>query len=206
MKFLSNTAKGVKAKKKLKHWVPMCETWAFNIERYTRLTQNGDSPYNNNERANVGLLAGAAWSCGNIALEEFQSIKGCEGQEANGRVDLWLCSENNKEEYVEAKFKKMSINGDYLKHIDTTLNFAIDDAKHTKGDDDVSSIGLAFIVLYMKEREPIDVLDSLDEAITNINKNIDVDIISWCFPERDVEHVFEDGYIVPGVIMLGKLV
>ena len=206
MKILSNTAKGTKAKKKLKHWIPMCNTWAFNIERYTRLTYQGDSPYNNNERANIGLLAGAAWSCGNIALEEFQSLKGGEGNETNGRIDLWLCSENKKDEYIEAKFKRMSINGNYLKNIKATLEAAVNDAKYTKRDDDEISIGVAFIVFYIKEHSVNDVLSSLDEAIFNINKNINADILSWCFPERDVEFVDSDGYIYPGIIMLGKRV
>jgi len=184
----------------------MCETWAFNIERYTRFTECEDSPYDNNERANVGLLAGAAWSCGNIALEEFQSSKGREGNVVNGRVDLWLMSENKKEEWVEAKFKRMSIDGNYINNINAVLNLATKDAQHTKGDDDVTSIGLVFIVFYMKERSPTEVLNSLDTAILNINKQVNADIMAWCFPERDVEHVDKDGYIIPGIIMLGNRV
>ncbi|WP_135383125.1 hypothetical protein [Vibrio tasmaniensis] len=206
MKFLSNSSKGLKIKKKMKHWTSMCETWAFHIERYARLTECGDTPYNNNERANVGLLASSAWASGAIALEEFQSVKGNDGEEVNGRIDLWLSFESGTEDYVEAKFKKMSIDGNYLNQIEQSLASTVKDALHTKGSDDVSAVAVTFIVFYMKSRSPDEVLNSIDEAILNVNKNIKADVMAWCFPERDVEHVYSDDYIVPGVLMLGKKV
>ncbi|WP_235676569.1 MULTISPECIES: hypothetical protein [unclassified Vibrio] len=204
MKILSSTVKGVVAKEKLKHWVPMCNTWAFNIERYTRLTESGDAPYDNNERANVSLLAGAAWSCGNIALEEFQTIKGSGDSEKNGRIDLWLCSEESDEEYVEAKFKRISINGDYIKHIELSLTDAVEDAEFSRGDDGISTVGVSFIVFFMKERSIPNIIKALDEAIKNVQSSIEHDLLSWCYPERDMTHVYSDGYIVPGILMIAK--
>jgi len=204
MKVLSSTIHGVKAKKKLEHWIPMCKSWAFNIERYARLTDSGDAPYDNNERANVGLLAGAAWSCGNIALEEFQTTKGGEGKEKQGRIDLWLCNESSQEEYVEAKFKRTSIKGNYLKNIQTTLDQAVKDAYFSKGDEIIDSIGIAFIVFYMKQTSIENIIKEMDEVLDNVVSNIKHDLVSWCFPDRDMQHVFDDGYIVPGIVMIAK--
>lgn len=204
MKALSLTIHGVQAKKKLSHWIPMCKSWAFNIERYARLTEEGDAPYDNNERANVGLLAGAAWSCGNVALEEFQTTKGAEGDEKQGRIDLWLCNEESKEEYVEAKFKRTSVKGNYLKNVQGALDSAVSDAKFSKGDADIDSIGVAFIVFYMKEAPLEDVIHEMDTVIHEISVNIKCDLVSWCFPDKDMKHVFSDGYIVPGIVMVAK--
>ncbi len=206
MKVLSATVHGVKANKELNHWIPMCHSWAFNIERYARLTIEGDAPYDNNERANIGLLAGAAWSCGNIALEEFQTTKGAQDSERNGRIDLWLCDENTQEEYIEAKFKRMSVNGDFVKNISSTLQDAVSDAEFSKGDQDIDGIGVAFIVFYMKERPMNDVLDEMDCVLSKTIADVEYDLISWCFPEKDIKHVFSDGYIVPGILMLAKKV
>jgi len=203
----SGAVKGVKADKLLKHWIPMCETWAFNIERYTRLAQNNkrlpydnNKPYNKTERANVGMLAGAAWSCGNIALEEFQFDKA----DGKGRVDLWLCNENYKDEYVEAKFNRTSIKGKYLAKIKDTLDAAIEDAKRSKGKNDFSFVGVAFIILTVKKQELNVVLELLEQAISEIDKEIDNDLLAWCFPEQDLKHIHPNGLIAPGVIMLGK--
>ena len=206
MKVLSATVHGVKANNELNHWIPMCHSWAFNIERYARLTIEGDAPYDNNERANVGLLAGAAWSCGNVALEEFQTTKGIGTDEKNGRIDLWLCDENTQEEYVEAKFKRMSVNGDFVKNISSVLKAATDDAMVSKGDQDIDGIGVAFIVFYLKAQKVNEILEKMDEVLSTTISNVDHDLISWCFPEKDLKHVFEDGYTVPGIVMIAKKV
>lgn len=185
MKILSTTVSGVKTNKQLEYWIPMCKSWAFNIERYTRLTELGDAPYDNNERANVGLLAGAAWSCGNIALEEFQTTKGTGKNEKNGRIDLWICSENGTEDCIEAKFKRMSLKGDYLTHIQSTLDKAVDDADFSRGgDEDIASVGIAFIVFYIKNSPISDIIKALDSAIQDVRSNVEHDLLSWCYPER----------------------
>ncbi|MBV9468897.1 MAG: hypothetical protein JOZ57_06590 [Abitibacteriaceae bacterium] len=53
-------------------WETLLEEWVLLIERYCRLAP-GKAPYWYSERSNVGLLAGAAWRCGWISLEEFQA-------------------------------------------------------------------------------------------------------------------------------------
>lgn len=75
----------------LKEWQTLFEEWILAVERFCRLSP-GDAPYWYTERANVGTLAGAAWRCGWIALEEFQGDKSEQSLGWRGRLDLWLSS------------------------------------------------------------------------------------------------------------------
>ncbi len=53
--------------KKLNHFKLLLEEWSLLIERYCRISE-GDAPYWYTERANIGLIAGAAWRCGWLSL------------------------------------------------------------------------------------------------------------------------------------------
>lgn len=205
MKFFSNTAKGFKVKRRLKHWTPICEAWAFNLERYCRLADVGDIPYYTNERANVGFLAGAAWSAGAIAMEEFPCDKGTTGNEVSGRVDLWICSENGKEEYIEAKFKSVSVHGNYINQINKVMEKAIAAAQHTKGDSDSRTVAISFIAFEINEPSSDKVLEYSENALIDISKQVDFDLLAWCFPESCVEYVADD-WVFPGIVMIGKVI
>lgn len=54
---------------------PVLQAWIDGIDQYVQLFDGHDLPYWYNERANVGVLSGAAWKAGWVALEEFQSLK-----------------------------------------------------------------------------------------------------------------------------------
>ncbi|MGF1733671.1 hypothetical protein [Photobacterium kasasachensis] len=195
---------GVKATDNLSHWIPMCEKWSDFLVKYTSITHESDTAFNTNERANIGTLASAAWASGYIALEEFQDIKGDEKTSRNGRVDLWLRSPCGQSEYIEAKYKKCSINGNFIKHINEYLGKAIDDALHTKGGSDVNSVGLTFFVPYMKKSRSGNITEDLNYVLSTIENNIEHDLLAWCFPERDINYRHYDGYAVPGVIMIAR--
>ena len=104
----------IKNKRQFGHWATTLEEWHLAIERYCRITEGADNPYWYNERANIGILAGAAWRSGKIALEEFQmqkivftengTLEESPKKEKSGRCDLWI-SDGNKSEFIEAKFK-----------------------------------------------------------------------------------------------------
>jgi len=60
-----------------------------------------DAPFYYTERANVGVLSGAAWKAGWLALEEFGVKK--RGKK-RGSCDLYIHSIDGKQgEYIEAK-------------------------------------------------------------------------------------------------------
>lgn len=208
----------IKNKRQLGHWDALLEEWLLCIERFSRITE-GDVPYWYNERANIGVLAGAAWRCGRIALEEFQyekidvSLSGETDEDIQknwaGRCDLWISSER-AEELIEAKFRWINMRSDKMIDIaQRVLDDAVRDATNTKGLDDIKAIGVAFLPVYTKanklnlqDNELIHLL--INETINNACK-IKADAIAWCFPKRLRQHVAQkhDNYL-PGVIVLAK--
>ena len=200
--------KGFKTKKKLKHWDSLCEEWTFIIEKYCRLTEEGDAPFIFKERANIGILAGAAWRCGRVALEEFRKEKVGKGDSWTGRADLWISTDNFKEELIEAKFDWLSLEArDPAKVASDNLLKAYDDAVDTQGGECVRSIGVAFLALYVKNGETKDLQSLVDSTIAIVKKQTNWDAIAWCCPkEQMIFHDYDDGTTCPGVIMLAKVV
>jgi len=87
--------------KKQKAWKGVLKEWASLMDRYVDFHDNDPAPYAYNERANVGLLAGAILlhDKKNHCLEEYSAQK----RNSTGRVDLWAVVK--KETYLaEAKF------------------------------------------------------------------------------------------------------
>lgn len=54
---------------------PVLQAWIDSVQQYNKLFKGNDLPYWYNERANVSVLAGAAWKAGFVALEEYQTQK-----------------------------------------------------------------------------------------------------------------------------------
>jgi hypothetical protein len=203
-----------KSRGKLRHWSGMIEEWLLNIERYGRVT-DGDVPYWYNERANVSVLAGAAWRCGWVALEEFQTEKQepvpeegdvIDAKRWKGRCDLFICSDR-RSDTIEAKFKWLSLNSkDIEGQSSQLLDKALSDAHNTSCGENIYAVGVAFIPFYIKESALFrDIDEQIDEALDEMKKT-GADLIAWCFPEFMRDKVSEKGYIHPGVVMLAKLV
>ncbi|MBG0847374.1 hypothetical protein H3222_19405 [Pseudomonas chengduensis] len=53
----------------------LLKSWVEMVERYCTQHENQDNPWWYNERASLSTLAGAAWSSGWSALEEYSSVK-----------------------------------------------------------------------------------------------------------------------------------
>jgi len=203
-----------KSRGKLRHWSGMIEEWLLNIERYGRVT-DGDVPYWYNERANVSVLAGAAWRCGWVALEEFQTEKQepvpeegdvIDAKRWKGRCDLFICSDV-RSDTIEAKFKWLSLNSrDIEGQSSQLLDKALSDAHNTSCGESIHAVGVAFIPFYIKEAALSEDIDELIDGALDEMKKIGADLIAWCFPEFMRDNVSEKGYIHPGVVMLAKLV
>lgn len=86
----------------------MLTGWILTNQRYVELLRQKDCCWWYNERTNVSVLAGAAWSMGRAAIEEYPSSKLMKGslQEdtdtSRGRVDLYITS-NHDDIAIEAK-------------------------------------------------------------------------------------------------------
>ena len=193
----------IKNRKGLKHWEALIEEWLLCIERYCRVAAGEDAPFIYTERANIGVLAGAAWRCGRMALEEFQYQKGYRNKEKwNGRADLYLASEHS-EEMIEAKFGWLSLSTTdrVQSRVNAVLNLATTDAKNTKGSHaGTSCIAVAFLPAWLPTKHPNKLEPKIQSAIECL-PGANSHAVAWCFPKeyRRVESSL--GNYTPGVIM-----
>lgn len=205
----------IKNKRNFGHWATTLEEWTLAIDRYCRVTEGTDNPYWYNERANIGILAGAAWRSGKIALEEFQTKKievtedgtseETPKKEKSGRCDLWIC-DDKKSEHIEAKLKWVNLLSENKRtFVEGCLDNAVSDACRISGIEELSGLGIAFIPVYVKatkvnEASPIE--DAIHNSIFEFSK-IKCDIIAWSFPHQFRSYVGERyGNHMPGVFML----
>ena len=189
------------------HWESLIEEWHLAINRYCRITKNeNDAPYWYNERANIGVLAGAAWRCGRVALEEFQNEKGNKSKKWVGRADLWIGYENGQE-IIEAKFKWLSLRShDPVNIAKSQLHLAHDDAISSRGSDaSLLAIAVSFLPTYVPKKY----YDDLEGLVNNLLKemqHMDCGLIAWIFPKVMQEYVTENGNVCPGVILVANII
>lgn len=176
---------------KLQHWSPLLEEWLLLIDRYCRRMENGDLPFYHAEKANTGILAGAAWRAGWITLQEFPEKK----LNKRGIVDLWFFPENKEmDEYIEAKLCWT------LNHIEDDLLRATDDVNKIEKDERCIRIGLLFICPTYKQH--IEIEQEIKEAIETVSK-VNSDVFAWSFPTQ-ARQVCRDNKIYPGIFLIAK--
>jgi hypothetical protein len=122
----------------LAHWNELLWAWIALTRRYCDFIED-EAPYYHTERANIGIVAGAAWNAGWISLEEFGARKRGIKQ---GRCDLYIYPSNKERgEYIEAKHSW------HFDRAESGLDLAISDARNIfpyKGEAAVK-IGVLFI-------------------------------------------------------------
>ncbi|MCB0743518.1 MAG: hypothetical protein KDC67_06415 [Ignavibacteriae bacterium] len=207
MNKVTETIRGykIKSRKGLSHWDALLEEWMLCIERYTRV-RYGDQPYAYNERANIGLLAAAAWRCGRTAIEETRAIKGYFNKPKwTGRIDLWI-GDDKEEELIESKFKWLPINSpkDADLIISLTMKEALADAKKSAGiykNDGVRSLGIGFFPVYLKSRHKNKINEMILKSV-NEAQLYPYHAIAWCFPKEARNEITEQKNLLPGIIMV----
>lgn len=194
----------VRTRKGIQHWDALLEEWLLCIERYCRVAAGDDAPFIYTERANIGLLAGAAWRCGWMALEEFQYQKGYKNKPKwNGRADLYLASEST-EEMIEAKFSWLSLWSPKSAPARATnvLGRAIKAAKQTKGGhSNLRCLAVAFLPVWLPSKRS-DVLEKKIEATIAELSGAEFHALAWCFPKeyRRIENSW--GNYMPGIVLV----
>ncbi len=195
---------------KLKHLKPLLEKWQNLHEEYC-IAEEEDSLYWYNERANISVLAGAIWKSKDwFALEEFRVDKKSR-RTFKGRSDLWFLL-NNKHYIAEAKQLWISLTNkkiDRNQKIQKKLNEAIQDAEKTKNGvmkyyKPDYTLGIVFIVPYIAENKIKEIDDRLKLLIDNIKKNIEYDLMAYCFPNHFLQG--DTGYYYPGVVLVIRMI
>jgi hypothetical protein len=195
----------VKQRKGMVHWEPLLEEWLLANARYCRVMDGDDAAYIYRERTQIGILSGAAWRCGRIALEETPKEKGHRNKTKwLGRTDLYMATEDT-EELIEAKYKWLSLNSTQLAELAIkALGEALKDAKLTRSNDkDLRCIGLVFLPVYLPPSSQKSIDEKIASAIEEIS-SLKCHSVAWFFPKEFRAH--KDGYknIIPGVFMLAS--
>ncbi|MDZ4190740.1 hypothetical protein OF113_14025 [Ectopseudomonas chengduensis] len=116
----------------------LLKSWVEMVERYCTQHENQDNPWWYNERASLSTLAGAAWSSGWSALEEYSSVKrqkapadGVEhGDTRLGRVDLFVMSPKGTSMTFEAKhaWQRIGPRANRLRYVEKGMKAAWEDS------------------------------------------------------------------------------
>ncbi len=174
--------------------------WIENTDKYVDYFGGDDLPYWFNERANVGVLAAAAWQAGFVSLEEHQieKVSGV-GEDKKGRNDLYISSKE-EELYIEAKviFPNISNINRLEKSINTRLKKAIDDTKKLKGN--IPKAALLFIAPYSRDKKGANQLQI--DNFKNLIKGHSSPIKAWAFPEMAQTSSSHDDKYYPGVALI----
>ncbi|AYH01800.1 hypothetical protein F6Q07_01680 [Pectobacterium parmentieri] len=161
--------------------------WISANQRYVELLNRTDCCWWYNERTNVSVLAGAAWSLGWAAIEEYPSGKKRKGDTeenldnntSKGRVDLYIKSELESIA-LEAKHVWHKLDKDINKDI-CYIDYARSDAECL-----IKQAGrhfaATFVVFYTKENLNAFILEeSISATINHTIKKISNDAISYAY-------------------------
>mgnify|MGYP001553940431 CR=1 FL=1 len=175
--------------------------WIECTKKYVDYWEGDDLPYWYNERANVSVLAGAAWRAGFIALEEYQIVKESSEKEYKiGRNDLFL-SDRENDIYIEAKvlFPEIGSLNIFEQNgvVKEKHNQAVSDANEIK--DESKLVGALFIAPYLNDNLNSD--NRICSFIAEIEK-YDAPIKAWCFSKEWQKATSHNDRHYPGVALL----
>ncbi|AIK13478.1 MULTISPECIES: hypothetical protein [Pectobacterium] len=184
--------------------------WIQANQRYVDLLGKKDCCWWYNERTNVSVLAGAAWSLGWAAIEEYPSnkrMKGCLQENTDtskGRVDLYI---TNKNDDVAIEAKHAWYNLDNINESNAITNFKMDearsDANRLVGQAD-RHFSATFVVFYTKiNSQEIIAEEYIEQLIDGAIPNYRRECVSYAYL-IDQQFMFKNelGYYYPSVALI----
>jgi hypothetical protein len=187
---------------RLAHLQPVFRAWQRCIQRYVAFCAGHDAPYWYNERANVSVLAGAAWTLKRFAaLEEYSTIKGKGAERGPGRVDLWLSSD--KHEWVfEAKFRWVRISHRLRRAVKRDAS-VLADAQRVY---DCDNKGVIIFYVPWVPRGTSVTSAQIESFISTFLKQQPLGLVAWSFPAtvRGLKSR-KDNHCYPGILLTATL-
>lgn len=190
---------------------PVLETWTKLVAKYSDAFPSENCCYWFNERANVSVLAAAAWkSPGSwLSLEEFSTTKhGDDENLRNGRCDLLITDTLNDKSYaLEAKHAWQNIGlrcEDRYFKAERKLGAAWRDASKLHKSEAAVRVAACFVIpqLPAVEVDGDDLSEALDEWVEGMSQRVKADAIAWVFPKASRSLGAENGRLYPGVCLL----
>jgi hypothetical protein len=196
--------KNIIIKPKLIHLQGVLIKWTELIKLYSAEVQE-DPPFWSTERANVGILAAAAWMTGGLSLEEYDAEKLKGRKRKKGRVDLWIRTANRKEFIFEAKQAWIRVGpetkvADVCEEITESLLDAVKDVRRIDCENECRVGTLFAIPRVSTEMTMKDALAIFNRAMKRTEADLKVPVMistpaKW---KNDKRHIY------PGVALLGK--
>lgn len=190
---------------------PILKTWTELVLRYSDTFPQDDACYWFNERANVSMLAAAAWKTRGdwLALEEFSTYKyGEDAALKNGRCDLWISRPNNDTSFaIEAKQVWQRIGDrveDTYQRVREGMTRARRDASKLHKTEAKTRVAGCFVVpsIPASQAKGESFRKSLAKWLKDLQENVPADAIASVFPESSESLEAGNGRIYPGVCLL----
>jgi len=193
---------------------PILKTWTELVTTYSDKFEQSGACYWLNERANIGILAAAAWKARGewLALEEFSTYK--HGEDAvlkKGRCDLLIASFDRDLSFaVEAKQVWQGVGdlvGDKYQRVREGMKRAVADASKLHKTEAKIRVGGCFVVpsIPPSQRDRPGNRKALSEWLKNLQVEARADAIASVFPASSEHLEASSGYIYPGVSLLLKV-
>jgi len=206
----------------LAEWERILRSWHDVIDEYIRQVTArlgySDVPWWFNERANVGILAGAIWRAGpgHVCLEEYSVERGTGDDRGPGRCDLWLQTPSTSWD-LEAKAMWPNTADGWN---DDVLSSRLDVAKEQlksipRGDRADCGIAACFVLPKFVRRDDdegyrddaLRVLDRLRSIASSRRRGPRVILGAYILDDDEaVALAAHDGSVYPGVIFVGRQV
>ncbi|GAB5561826.1 MAG: hypothetical protein SynsKO_34730 [Synoicihabitans sp.] len=203
---------GVTVSKQLRGLRPALEEWiVLNGAIAKCWTEVEDVPWWYNERALLGVLAGAIWRTGGLAFEEYtqRKLTRNDRKDVGGRVDLWFSTKSGREFRAEAKKTEIPItqSADQLEKLNAVMAEAVDDAGRNPSDGgDTTRLAIAFASPFLTKKTDPKMLQSRVNDFLELFDDVDYDAIAWFFPKMKRLPVSESDHVTPGIVMWMKVV
>ncbi len=189
---------------KLRSIRPILESWLSVQDEYFIQTKEYSWLYK--ERASISILAAAVWKSGNVALEEYSTIKGAtDGTIKKGRCDIYFTA--GKEGFAgEAKHVWISagksIHISLKKKLNDSLLLAKKSSIQLKSDEG-RRLAICFAVPYFPKKDKNDLKNLINNFIEELSQT-NAQAFAYYFVVDNFGDCFFDNYYYPGNVILLK--